>query len=137
MFLKIKGTRSIKMITALIVEKTHDREIILSWNDCKAWGIIPAQFPLPMDMHENTEDLPNKTMRTLSNPENLIEEVVDSTRQKNANSLDKQDEKEAEKLKNYFLKKYSEVFRDSLEKGDVIKCTDQDRTKRKSKCKTT
>merc|ERR1712106_147393 len=86
------------------------------------WGILSSQFPLPMNIQDNTEDPPNKTMRTSSNPENLIEEVVDSTRQKNPNSLDKQDEKEAEKLKNYFLKKYSEVFRDSLEKGDVIKC---------------
>ena len=123
MHLRVKGSRSTKMIHTLIVEVAHDREILLSWVDCLAWGIITPQFPMPMNTPGDNKDSPNSIRRTSSGTSgNTIQEVVDSSRPRNPQSLDKQDQKEAAKLKQHFLKKYPDVFRDHLEKGDVIKC---------------
>ena len=50
LYLKIKTRRGFttkKLLHALVVDHSYDREILISWDNCLAFGIIPKSFPYP------------------------------------------------------------------------------------------
>ena len=47
-FIKIKtrkGYTTKKMLHCLVVDHSYDREILISWDNCILFGIIPENFP--------------------------------------------------------------------------------------------
>ena len=55
-----KGFTTKKMLHCLVVDKTYDHEILISWDNCILMGIIPESFPycfLEEDLEsESTEE---------------------------------------------------------------------------------
>ena len=50
LYLKIKtkkGFTTKNLLHALVIDHSYDREILISWDNCLAFGIIPKSFPLP------------------------------------------------------------------------------------------
>ena len=48
-FKKPGGFTAKKMMQALVIDEAYDREILISWTDCLAFGIISKIFPMPDD----------------------------------------------------------------------------------------
>ena len=44
-----KGYTSKKLMQDLVIDHAYDREMLISWVDCIAFGIISNVFPLPDD----------------------------------------------------------------------------------------
>ena len=50
LYMKIKtrrGFTSKKLLHALVVDHSYNREVLISWDNCLAYGIIPESFPYP------------------------------------------------------------------------------------------
>ena len=60
LYIKIKtkkGYTSKKLLHSLVVNHSYDREILISWDNCIAYGIIPDTFPYCfMDEDSDTEN---------------------------------------------------------------------------------
>ena len=143
LYLKIKtrrGFTSKKLLHALVVDHSYDREILISWDNCLAYGIIPESFPY-LDMDEDSDnqeenvnsiktdvdsedDETSKNRRTQEdkNPE-LFQKLLNEAISK-IESREKEEEnrKIAERLRKKYLKKYSDVFKKKLEREDTMKC---------------
>ena len=48
-----------KLLHALIIDQSYDREILISWDNCLAFGMIPNTFPLP-DSESDSDENGNK-----------------------------------------------------------------------------
>ena len=48
-----------KLLHALVIDHSYDREILISWDNCPAFGIIPNTFPLP-DSESDSDENGNK-----------------------------------------------------------------------------
>ena len=58
LYLKIKtykGFTTKKLLHALVIDYSHDREILISWDNCLAFGIIPKKFPI-LDLETDSDE---------------------------------------------------------------------------------
>ena len=99
-----------KMLHCLVVDKTYDHEILISWDNCILMGIIPESFPycfLEEDLEseskeenaekekeeentENDEGSKNRRLKEVDNPE-LFRQVLNQAIE-NIESKDAQEE---------------------------------------------
>ena len=81
LYMKIKtrrGFTSKKLLHALVVDHSYDREVLISWDNCLAYEIIPESFPYP-DMDEDS-DIQNENVNSCREENNSEEEETSKNR---------------------------------------------------------
>ena len=137
-----RGYTTKKMLHCLVIDKAYDNEILISWDNCILMGIIPESFPycfLEEDLEseskeenvekekeeentENEEESKNRRTKEVENPElfkQVLNQAIANIESKDAQEKNK---KIAEDMKKKYLKKYRDVFKEKLERGDKVKC---------------
>ena len=100
-------------------------------------GIIPESFPYCNMEHdvdqqsdenqnaeekENKEESQNRRTKNIENPkllQNVINQAIERIENKESEEKNK---RTAEEMRKKFLKKYADVFKEILEKGDKVRC---------------
>merc|ERR1711954_362978 len=132
-----KGFTTKKLLHALVIENAYDQEILISWDNCILIGIIPESFPYCNMEHdvepqsdenqnaeekENKEESQNRRTQSVENPK-LLQNVINNAIERIENKeSEEKNRKTAESMRKKFLKKYSDVFKETLEKGDKVRC---------------
>merc|ERR1712081_150239 len=98
-----KGFTTKKLLHALIIENEYDQEILISWDNCILMGIIPENFPY-------------------CNMEHDVDPQSDENQNVENKETEEKNKRIAEEMRKKFLKKYSDVFKEKLEKGDKVRC---------------
>ena len=126
LYLKIKtrkGLTTKKLLHALVVDHSYDREILISWDNCLSFGIIPKSFPYPdMDSDsdnqeendnsnekdsDSEDDQTKKNRRTQEdiNPETFQRVLNEAISRLERREKEEEDKEIAEKLRKKYLKK--------------------------------
>merc|ERR1711954_517868 len=132
-----KGFTTKKLLHALVIEDAYDQEILISWDNCILMGIIPESFPYCNMEHdvepqsdenqnaeekENKEESQNRRTKNVENPK-LLQDVINHAIERIENKeSEEKNKKTAESMRKKFLKKYADVFKEKLEKGDKVRC---------------
>merc|ERR1711954_529444 len=132
-----KGFTTKKLLHALIIEDAYDQEILISWDNCILMGIIPENFPYCNMEHdvepqsdenqnaeekESEEESQNRRTKNIENPkllQNVLNQAIEGIENKESEEKNK---RTAEEMRKKFLKKYADVFKEKLEKGDKVRC---------------
>ena len=133
MFLRIKGSHSIKLVHAIVVSGAAAQEILLSWQEMIAWGILGPNFPYPPDINRCNKMM-DKEEKETSLIDTVIKESIGSSRtQINLNLLDedkyetaeyRKKEKQCQELRSKLLREFKDVFKEVLDREDIMKIPD-------------
>ena len=89
-FKKPGGFTAKKLMHALVIDEAYDREILISWIDCLAFGIISNIFPLPDDtdpenFNNEEDDSSDNESEDESDTESESQDSENETNQYNKN----------------------------------------------------
>ena len=114
-FLEAENIKGRRMIECVVIEGNGEKEILISLEYLKKWGILHESFP-----RENLDDYItrkylNKRTAYYSDVLNLNKNLYE------VNRTIKEPSQQCEKMREEILTKWSGCFKEKLEKGDRIK----------------
>merc|ERR1711954_16097 len=132
-----KGFTTKKLLHALVIEDAYDQEILISWDNCILMGIKPESFPYCNMEHdvepqsdenqnaeemENKEESQNRRIQSIENPKLLQNVINQAIKRIESKESEEKNKRTAKEMRKKFLKKYADVFKEKLEKGDKVRC---------------
>jgi hypothetical protein len=118
----IQGFNSPRRVMALVLDDSKQQvDTLISWGVLKDWGVIPPCFPLPPNKGKQRE-LKQKSGRVDEKRGSERSSIDLTTKQDDTFLSQKKVDDRFNIMKNRLLKQYSDIFKEDLEKSDIVDC---------------
>ena len=118
----IQGFHSPKRVQALVLDDTTQQvDTLISWEVLKEWGVIPTCFPLPLNRKKQRE-LKRDKSRVVEKRGSERSTIKLEGEERESMLRQKVVDDKCEILKSKLMQEFGDIFKEDLDKSDVIDC---------------